>query len=571
MRPTTRRPIARATSCAAAGLALASATALIASSHREAPLITAAPKLDCTDFYMFNSYEPGRGDYVTVIANYVPLQDAYGGPNYFTLATVFEGRYEIHFDNNGDAQEDITFQFRFSNTRKNIALPIGPDGNQRTNAVPVINVGPIAANNTAALNVVESFSIDLITGHRRSGTIRAVTNLATGATSFPKPVDNIGNKSVPDYETYARSHIAEFAIPGHANGRVFVGQRKDPFVVNLGETFDLVNISTSPLGPPDANRDSLYYKNVTAIVLELPKSFLRSAPDKPVIGAWTSASRIDRTTPTPAIARSGVALQDHNLNVIYTQLSRLGHPLVNEVVIGLKDKDAFNASEPKDDLQFLDYVTHPTLPTIIELLYGAAGVKAPTLYPRNDLVTVFLTGVEGLNKDGSVGEMLRLNTAIAAVPAAQQNALGVIGGDNTGFPNGRRVGDDVVDIALRVVMGRLITLGLFGTPDQAPSGGLEFTDGAAIHARMFPERFPYLNAPIAGSPNDPTIQVLLQSAAQVQGAYENATGVTYDAASRTFSADTASPDAGFYRLKANGNVTMSPPKVEGSKVRIGLR
>ena len=250
-------------------------------------------------------------------------------------------------------------------------------------------------------------------------------------------MDNIGNKSIPEYDAYANAHIYTINIPGcDLPGRVFVGQRKDPFVVNLGETFDLVNISTSPLGPVDANKDSLYNKNVTSIILEVPKQCLTSAADKAVIACWTTSSKME--------------------NGVMTQISRLGQPLVNEVVIGLSDKDKFNASEPKDDgANFLDYVTHPTLPAILELLYGSAGVKAPTTFPRQDLVTVFLTGIPDLNQLG-VGEMLRLNTATPAVAAAQQNNLGVIAGDNAGFPNGRRPGDDVVDIALRVVMGKLL-------------------------------------------------------------------------------------------------------------------
>jgi hypothetical protein len=163
-------------------------------------------------------------------------------------------------------------------------------------------------------------------------------------------------------------------------------------------------------------------------------------------------------------------------------------------VIGLKDKDAFNASEPADDARFLKYVTNPTLPKILEILFGAAGVRAPTQFPRADLVAVFLTGVDGLNKTGGAGEMLRLNTSIAAKPAGAQNNLGVIGGDNSGFPNGRRPGDDVVDVALRVLMGKLLPA------EVAPSGQLPFTDGAAVDATMFDEHFPYLGTPIPGSP-----------------------------------------------------------------------
>lgn len=176
--------------------------------------------------------------------------------------------------------------------------------------------------------------------------------------------------------------------------------------------------------------------------------------------------------------------------------------LVNELVIGLKDKDKFNASQPKDDAQFLTYVTNPTFPAIVQIVFSSAGVQAPTLFPRTDLVATFLTGIAGINQPAHVkpAEMLRLNTSTPVTPAASQNRLGVIGGDPAGYPNGRRPGDDLVDITLRVAMGRLITLGLFGTPSQAPSGGLDFTDGAIVDASFFDNAFPYLKTPLPGSP-----------------------------------------------------------------------
>jgi len=172
---------------------------------------------------------------------------------------------------------------------------------------------------------------------------------------------------------------------------------------------------------------------------------------------------------------------------------------------GLKDKNRFNASEPKDDGQFADYVTNPTLPALLEILFGGAGVKAPTNFPRTDLIAAFLTGIDGLNKHPNVvvSEMLRLNTAIPPTRKGQQSRLGVLGGDTAGFPNGRRPADDVVDIELRVAMGVLCTLSIGGcTPAQAPAGGLRYTDGAFIFDGFFAEDFPYLRAPLKGSPND---------------------------------------------------------------------
>ncbi len=514
----------------------AGALQVIASSHREAPLITSTPKVDATDFYMFNSYESNRQNYVTIVANYLPLQDAYGGPNYFALET--NAVYEIHIDNNGNAAEDITFQFRFRNVFKNISLPIGPAGNQRTNSIPLINAGQISAGNDAALNVSQQYTVNMIRGPRRTGTVTPLTNAANGSTVFTKPVDNIGNKSIPDYEAYANSYIYTFNVPGSAlTGRLFVGQRKDPFVVNLGETFDLINYS-NPLGPIDGAKDSLADKNVTSLILEIPKGALVESTNG-IIAGWTTASLIEGS------------------NLV--QVSRLAQPLVNEVVIGLQDKDKFNASQPSGDPQFIDYVTHPTLPALVEILFGAAGVRAPTNFPRTDLVTVFLTGVPTLNADGGVGELLRLNTGIAAAPAASQNNLGVIAGDAAGFPNGRRPGDDVVDIALRVVMGKLLSA------NDAPSGQLPFTDGATVNAGMFKSVFPYLNTPIPGSPNESTVCITLQSSRNVQGPYTSKSA-TYDPATMKITGAKESGPTGFYRLKSDRPVRFSDFMVGSSNV-----
>jgi hypothetical protein len=475
---------------AAVQLALLSALAPAAqaSSHREAPFITRLPKADATDFYMFRSYEPGREQYVTLIANYIPLQDAYGGPNFFTMDP--DALYEIHIDNNGDAREDLTFQFRFTNTYKNGSFTVG--GKQ----VPiplVINGGPINEVNPAGLNVRETYTVDVVRGDRR-GVRHAVRHAGSGATVFDKPVDNIGNKAIPDYAGYAGKHVYTVTIPGcSVPARMFVGQRKDPFVVNLGETFDLINIKAPAvefLATAETNaRDDLYDKNVTSIELEVAASCL-TAGSEPVIGGWTTASlRQGRLINPNGGSREGGA---------WTQVSRLGMPLVNEVVIGLKDKDRFNHSKPVQDAQFADYVTNPTLPALVEVLFGSAGAKAP----RNDLVTVFLTGVPGLNQPARVkpSEMLRLNTAVAPAAKGTQKRLGVIDGDNAGFPNGRRPGDDVVDIALRVVMGKLCTLNIGCAPADAPAGAIRFTDGAFVDDSYFGGSFPYLKTPIAGSP-----------------------------------------------------------------------
>jgi hypothetical protein len=473
------------------------APAAQASSHREAPFITKHPKIDATDFYMFRSYEPGREGFVTLIANYVPLQDPQAGPNYFEMDP--DALYEIHVDNNGDAKEDITFQFRFQNTNKDTKLTVG--GKQV--AIPlVINGGAIDGPNAAGLNVRETYTVNVVRGDRRSGTRTAVTGM-NGAATFDKPIDNIGNKSIPNYAAYAAKHVYQVNIPGCGTpARMFVGQRKDPFVVNLGETFDLINIKAPATefsaGAERAAKDDLAGKNVTSIELEVAASCLTAGGD-PVIGGWTTASMRQGRVLNPAPGTGAGASKEGGA---WTQVSRLGMPLVNEVVIGLKDKDRFNHSRPSGDAQFADYVTNPTLPALVEVLYGSAGAKAPTNFPRNDLVAAFLTGVKGLNQPAKVtaSEMLRLNTSIAPVLQGAQKRLGVIDGDNAGFPNGRRPGDDVVDIALRVVMGKLCTLNLGCAPADAPAGGLHFTDGAYLDDSFFGNAFPYLKTPLAGSP-----------------------------------------------------------------------
>lgn len=467
-----------------------------ASSHREAPAITEMPKVDGTDFYMFNSYEAGRNGYVTLIANYVPLQDAYGGPNYFNLDA--DARYRIHVDNDGDGAEDISFQFRCADLLLDIQLPVGGVDV----SVPLINVGPIAGgpgNRDATLNRQESCTLGVTRGRiTGSSNWELASETGSGGRRFGKPVDNIGQKSIADYETYARQFIRTIDIPGcdAGTGRVFVGQRKESFAVNLGEVFDLVNIE-DPLGPRDAEPSATEYKNITSFVLEVPAACLTEG-NNPVIGGWTTAHlpRVRTLKNNPTF--KAPASQSGDL----VQVSRLGMPLVNEVVIGLKDKNLFNAATPQGDAALATYVTNPTLPEILELLFGTG---APNNFPRTDLVAAFATGVQGLNflSDGQPHEMLRLNTSIPAVPAATQNNLGVLGGDNAGFPNGRRPGDDVVDIELRVAMGVLCHAfpGVFCNPADAPAGNLPFTDGTLQDASQFDSIFPYLRAPLPGSPN----------------------------------------------------------------------
>ena len=501
-------PLAAAVLLACTGLAQAS-------SHREAPSITTTPKVDGTDFYLFNSYEAGRNNYVTLIANYQPLQAPYGGPNYFVMDP--NALYEIHVDNNGDAREDLTFQFRFNNTLANggngITLPVGG----KNVAIPLVQAGAVANVRDASLNLAETFSVTVVRGDRRTGTVSTITNMVGGSATFDKPVDNIGVKTIPNYAAYAAKHIHSVTIPGCAMpAKVFVGQRQDPFAVNLGTIFDLVNAPVAVITNPaliNAVPNTLDDANVTTLAVEVHKSCLTASDT--VIGGWTTASlRQSRLlNPNPpsghqAAEKSGGA---------WVQVSRLGMPLVNEVVIGLKDKDKFNASAPRGDGQFIDYVTNPTLPALLEIALALPGI-APTNFPRNDLVTTFLTGITGVNKPANVvgSEMLRLNTAIAAVPFAMQNRLGIVGNilaggtDNAGYPNGRRPKDDVVDISLVAVMGGLcmangnnnaLGFGLDCNPGKVPLGATAFALHDAVDQAVVPllPGFPYLNTPKPGS------------------------------------------------------------------------
>ena len=462
---------------------------LMASSHREAPGITTSPQLDGTDFYMFRSYEPGREGFVTLIANYNPLQDPYGGPNYTTLNE--EALYAIHIDNTGDGVEDITFQFQFTTFTQGLAIPVG----DAIVPVPLRFTGPVTSGNYGSQNVIEAYDVALIRG--AMGTPTALNDATfNGGGIGVKPNDNAGTKTFPDYESYASDFIYSlgFGEPG-CDGRVFVGQRKDSFVVNLGEVFDLVNLN--PVGPVDGATDDLADKNVTTLALEVPISCLRGEGD--VIGGWTT-SHLPRTTSLDADPGFRTLVSESSAD--FVQVSRLGMPLVNEVVIGLPDKNRFNASQPKDDLaNFATYVTNPSLPELLEILFG---VEAPNNFPRTDLVTTFVTGIPTLNEFG-IGEMQRLNLAIPPTPAEMQSNFGVAGGDLAGFPNGRRPGDDVVDVSLRVAMGVLchaFSDAVGCQPGDAPAGLLPYTDGALQTPDQFDAAFPYLRTPLPGATSE---------------------------------------------------------------------
>jgi hypothetical protein len=516
------------------GGALAAATMLspgigMASSHREAPFITKNPKVDGTDFYLFNSYESARAGYVTLIANYLPLQDSYGGPNYFTLDP--DAIYEIHIDNTGDGIEDITFQFdtdvNLANSGTGVELPIGG----KMINIPLAVAGSLSAPGDADQNMIETYKLGIIRGPRRGSAPTYAMNLADSSTTFKKPYDNAGPKTVADYAGYSGQFVYQFDMPGctptgvgaGTHARVFVGQRREGFAVNLGQIFDLVNLGVSALGvtpaggqadltgAADQGKNIVGDKNVTSLAIEVPASCLTKDSASPIIAGWTTASVRQARVINPTASFKSPAREGGP----WVQVSRLGMVLVNEIVIGLKDKDKFNGSEPKNDGQFADYVTNPSLPILVEVVYGATGALAPTTYPRADLVAAFLNGVPSVNvMSSTLFEAVRLNTAVPATARANQNALGAAtcfdppaddqhgpslnlartGCDPAGFPNGRRPGDDTVDIALRVAMGFLLD------KDHAPIRGAPLVDGAAVDARDFLAGFPYLQTPVAGSP-----------------------------------------------------------------------
>ncbi len=510
-------------------LTLAASSAL-ASSHREAPFVTRMPKVDATDFYMFRSYQTGRAGYVTVIADYLPLQDAYGGPNYFTLDS--DALYEIHIDNSGDSQEDLTFQFRFLNPLANngagVQLTIAaPDGGASASVgIPLRIGGQVTladgGQQLANINSPETYTVTLVRGNRRTGAATPVTNVNGGGSTFTKPLDNIGTKTFAGgYASYASQYVYDINVPGctgtPSTGRLFVGQRAEPFAVNLGAIFDLINAPLAVIANPanrNAGANDLANKNITSLTLELPTNCLRGAgANADIIGGWTTASVRQARVINPDARYD----QPSREGGAWAQVSRLSNPLVNEVVIGLADKDRFNSSEPKNDgTNFATYVTNPTLPKLIEIIFGAANAPAPTAIPRTDLVAAFLTGLTSIqgnvNANGATSEMIRLNMGVMptargaqsdfgaascltapTMTAAAQIDLTLAGCDAAGFPNGRRPGDDVVDIALRVMMGRLLNTSV------APAAAVPLHDAVLQTATQFDDVFPYLRTPHGGT------------------------------------------------------------------------
>ncbi|HLZ69296.1 MAG TPA: DUF4331 domain-containing protein [Dehalococcoidia bacterium] len=453
------------------------------SSHREAPEISADPVADNTDLYAFVS--PDRPDTVTIIANYIPLEEPAGGPNFFNFGD--DVLYEILIDNNADGVAEITYQFRFTT--------------QMTNPNTFLyNTGPIASLTDKNWNLRQTYSVTRVDGDRHSG---KATVLADGV---PCPPCNIGPRSTPNYEALAASATTQL----QSGETVFAGQRADAFWVDLGSIFDLGALRPVQMLHliPLANapgRNSVAGYNVHSIAIQIPKTLLTMdgsgatdpAAATSVIGVWAAASR------QRAMMRNGPGQANQHAGD-WVQVSRLGNPLINEAIIPMSQKDAWNYADPKDDAQFVASYQHPELATLLPVLYPTAFPNLAALNAsgaaRADLVAVLLTGIpSGIvpgfqNNTGTTqADLLRLNMAIP--PTAQPNKLGLAAGDAAGFPNGRRLSDDITTIELRAVAGLLYPLiDKSFKPDDATSA---IADGTVPDAPLL-SSFPYIGTPFDG-------------------------------------------------------------------------
>jgi hypothetical protein len=494
---TVRKPILAAAALGFIALALLlillrlnGPSSAFASSHSEAPLISQDPRADNTDLYAFVS--PDNTNTVTMIANYIPLEQPASGPNFYSFDdTVL---YEIKIDNSGDGQPDLGYQFRFNTTTRN------PN-------TFLYNTGPIASLGDTSWNRPQTYSVTLV--HFNKDGKQQGKGMVLG-TDIPTPPDNIGPRSTPNYGNLASAAVT--SLPGGI--KVFAGQRDDPFFVDLGSIFDLAGLR--PFNPfhliplaAEPGRDALENDNVHSIEIQVPTSQLVSF-SSPTIGIYASASR-----------QKARILEENGTTKgrgPWVQVSRLGNPLINEVVIPLGQKDYWNREDPAGDQQFESLYTGPEVSRLENALYGtlpqghAGGVLQPIDETgRSDLVSILLTGVAGLNKTGSTeSDLLRLNTAITpgsngACPGgtaspAPPDRLGPLGlsGDLCGYPNGRRLGDDVIDIDLRAFAqgyGPFLHTAL-GLPDKTPNDQLG--DGVDSNDVSFSGTFPYVASPHQG-------------------------------------------------------------------------
>ncbi len=467
-------------------------TGTLARDHRESEYVAEHPKIDGTDLFAFRSYEQGREDFIVLSACYQPLQAPFAGPHCYTMDP--DAAYDIHVDKDGDGVEDITFRFKFGAVKNEHRMLVGSPSSQRLLSRPLLSAEPVPPGSSTANEMAlgEIYTLEVITYGRGAPTRTPVyheTPSRTGACSsqfFNKASDYFGERSIPDYESYAAAHVYDVVFPLGFTGRLFVGPRKDPRVFNMGETFDLFG---EPLtGVPYGRDNALEDFNVVQLALEIPVPELDAR--ERVLGIWTTASLPHDRSMTDLPRFDGVDTEFGP----GMQVSRVGAPLVNSFLIGLADKDAFNCARPVADAHFRDYFTHPVLPEIIQDLRG---FTAPEAFPRMDLVDFYLRGLPGLTQTAAEAEMLRLAYAVPPRMRRAQDRLGVLGGDLAGYPNGRRPGDDVVDITLRVLMGANLPA------RAAPDGGLDYTDGALVSAGNFDNTFPFLRTPTPGAVQTP--------------------------------------------------------------------
>jgi hypothetical protein len=449
-----------------------------ASSHREAPVISEDPAADNTDVYAFVS--PDRPDTVTLVANYIPLEEPAGGPNFNQFAD--DVLYELKVDNNGDGREDVTYQFEFSTRTRN--------GNTF-----LYNTGPIDTLSDTDWNRPQRYKVTRVKGKKEKVLGRGLQT----------PPVNIGPRSTPNYGSLMQAAVQE--LPGGIKS--FAGQSDDPFYVDLGSAFDLLGLrpfNPAHVIPLDADDgvDGVGGFNTHAIVLQVPikqltrDGKLHDADDREaVIGVYATASR----QRMQVIGSNGQRRDSGR----YVQVSRLAEPLINEVVIPLRKKDRWNASDPSGDAAFASHYTSPEVTRLANLLYPALDDAPET--GRGDIAAILLTGVPGLNFTGpKKADLIRLNTGIApSAPVGGGNRLGVLGGDFAGFPNGRRLEDDVTDIELRALtcgygatVGPLIeSLGFCaGNANRSPNNLLG--DGVDANDRPFQTSFPYVPVPHQG-------------------------------------------------------------------------
>ena len=449
-------------------------SAVLASSHREAPLISNDPTADNTDLYAFVS--PDAPNTVTIIANYIPLEEPAGGPNF----AAFDDSvlYEINIDNTGDAKEDISYQFRFKTTRQN------PN-------TFLYNTGPIDSLTSPNWNVRQSYTVTRVKGD----------DATVLGKNIPTPPVNIGPRSTPNYAA-----LAAAAVKTLSGGiKVFAGQRDDPFFVDLGSIFDLGGLrpfNTAHLVPlaTEPGVDGVGGYNTHTIAMQIPISQLKGPNGRMIIGIYASASR----QKIRILNGDGTVKNNDG----WVQVSRLGNPLVNEVIIPLGKKDYWNSQDPSNDSQFVSSYTTPELAGLVNFLYPALPDARTT--NRNDLVAILLTGLDltstpagvNLNFTGSTqADLLRLNMGVAPTAAVGAgNPMGVLAGDLAGFPNGRRLEDDVTDIELRAVADGYgsVVHSLLGslTPNNTPNN--QVGDGVNENDMPFLSSFPYVATPHQG-------------------------------------------------------------------------